>query len=48
MRERQHGFILCFVQLKWEEVQTEARFVHLAGVGRGARANDEGAKYLKA
>lgn len=35
MRERQHGFILCFVQLKWEEVQTEARFVHLAGAGRG-------------
>lgn len=40
MKERQHEFILCFVQLKWEEVQKEARLVHLG-------ANDEVARYLQ-
>ena len=35
--ERKHGFILCFVQLKWEEVQKEAKLVLLG-------ANDEVAR----
>lgn len=38
--KRWHKFILYFVQLKWEEVQKEARVVHL-------EANDEVASYLQ-